>query len=243
MMSLFRAVIVFCLVLCVCLYASQTPSSDKGIEAITLPSADITLSFLQPGKIDKIFVKEGNKADANALLIQQYDVAESALLEQKKVDLNRLEQARKQNAATDLEVEHARLEVRTAEVQLDNMKMRSPIEGIVEKLDVEVGESVQALKDVIRIVKIDPLWVDVYVSQRDAYNIKLGDSAAVRFPEPQKATMTGNVIFISRAADAASDTRRVRIELPNKTGRPSGEHVTVNFSTGNKPNESGKKGD
>jgi len=241
-MYLYRWIVLWSFITGPGLYAAQAPSTAKGIEAITLPSADITLSFLQPGRIDKIFVKEGDKVDVNSLLIQQFDKAESAFLRQRMVDLERLKQARKQQAATDLEVEHAQTDVNIAEVQFDNMKMRSPIEGFVEKLDVDAGESVQALKDVVRVVKIDPLWVDVYVSQRESANLKLGESANVQFPEPQKAVLMGKIIFIARAADAASDTRRVKIELANKTARPSGEHVIVTFNSGKTKDETIQKG-
>lgn len=222
------------LIFSMCLAVAEPISPDDGIAAITTPSADIILSFLQPGRVDDIPVKEGDKVKAGALVMQQYDAAETAYLAQKRVDLKRLEEAKQRGAATELEVEHAKLEVKIAEIQVDNMKLRSPIDGFVEKIDVEVGESVQALEDVIRIVKTDPLWIEVHVPQDKAHSIKLNDSTSVRFPKPQRASHPGKVIFIARAGDAASDTRRVRIEVPNQTDRPSGEHVVVSFNRGGK---------
>ena len=209
---------------------AKTVSSEEGITAITIPSADITLSFLQPGRVDGIPVAEGDKVKANGLMMQQYNAAEAALLAQKRVDLKRLELAKERGATTDLEVEHAQLEVKIAEIRVDNMRLLSPIDGFVEKIDIEVGESVQALADAIRIVRIDPLWIDVHVPQDKAYTVKVGDTATVKFPEPQKESSLGKVIFVSRAADAASSTLRVRIEVPNKSNRPAGEHAHIIFS-------------
>ena len=89
--------------------------------------------------------------------------ASEASLAQKKVDLQKLEKAAASNAATALEVEHARLDVTIAELSLElarfeheqagrkyqeqkirvqNMQIKSPIDGSIEKIDVEVGESV-----------------------------------------------------------------------------------------------------
>ena len=208
--------------------------SDKGITAITIPSADITLSFLQPGRIDSIPVTEGDKVKADTLVIQQYNMAETALLAQKRVDLKRLELARQRHATTDLEVEHAQLEVKIAEIRVDNMRLLSPIDGFVEKIDIEVGESVQALADTIRIVRIDPLWIDVHVPQDKAYTIKIGDTAIVKFPTPKKESSLGKVIFVSRTADAASSTLQARIEVPNKSKRPAGERTYIVFSASKK---------
>jgi len=39
----------------------------------------------------------------------------------------------------------------------------------------------------------------------------------------------GTIIFVAAVADAASGTLRVRVEVPNKTRRPAGEHVVVSF--------------
>jgi multidrug efflux pump subunit AcrA (membrane-fusion protein) len=101
--------------------------------------------------------------------------------------------------------------------------------SFVEKIDVEVGESVQALADTIRIVRIDPLRIDVHVPQDKAHTVKVGDPAIVKFPKPQKKSSLGKVIFVSRAADAASATLRARIEVPNKSNRPSGESAHIVF--------------
>jgi len=205
------------------------PETKEGITAITIPSADITLSFLQAGRIDNIKVKEGDKVSATSLLIEQYMAAELASLSQKKVDLKRLESAKKRGAATNLEVEHAQLELNIAQIRVDNMKLLSPIDGFVEKVHVEVGESAQGLSDVIRVVRIDPLWIDVHVPQARASEVKVGGNAVVQFPGTGKETTTGKIIFVSRAADAASSTLRTRIEVTNKSNRPAGESIKVIF--------------
>jgi multidrug efflux pump subunit AcrA (membrane-fusion protein) len=229
---LIRGAVLSALILSGLPCALHAANTDDGLAAITAPSADISLSFVQAGRVDHILVKEGDKIEADAVVMQQYDAVESAYLDQKKVDLARLELAKQRGAATDLEVEHAKLEVKIAEVRVENMKLKSPIEGFVEKVDVEVGESVQALVEVIRIVRTDPLWIDVHVPQQKAFAVKLDEIANVMFPEPRSAEFPGKVIFIARAADAASDTLRVRIEVPNQEGRPSGEHVVVSFTGG-----------
>jgi RND family efflux transporter MFP subunit len=248
-------------------------SSVAGVRAITRPSADITLSFVQPGRIAQVPFKEGDMVKAGVMLVRQDDAAEQvqlaqlkaqaedttqiraseASLAQKKVDLARLEKAAASNAATFLEVEHARLEVTIAQLSLelarfeheqtgrkheeakirvDNMQLKSPIDGRIEKVDVEVGESANALADVIRVVKIDPLWIDAPVPLAEAIGLKTGMIARIQFVESGGAASTaeGRVISVASVADAASGTLRVRIEAANKTPRPAGEHVVVTFA-------------
>jgi multidrug efflux pump subunit AcrA (membrane-fusion protein) len=120
-------------VACLCLAIgplldSASGGVGTGIRAITRPSADITLSFVQPGRIAGVPFKEGDLVKAGEMLVRQDDAAEQvqlaqlkaqsenttqmraseASLEQKKVDLEKLQKAAASNAATFLEVEHAK---------------------------------------------------------------------------------------------------------------------------------------
>jgi len=266
----------------VLLAASGTVFPDTQIVAITVPSADVTLSFIQPGRIAKIHFKEGETVKAADVLVQLDDAADQvrlaqleaesenltqiqaaeASLAQKRVDLQKLQIAAERNAATELEVEHAKLDVTIAElslkvaifeheqaqrkydeakIQVDNMSLKTPIDGSIEKIDVETGESVNALGDVVRVVRIDPLWIDVPVPLTRTTNLRRGNTARVDFPDPEKISVDGTIVFIGAVADAASGTLRVRVELPNKSNRPAGEHVKVTFEPSQNNSEEVKR--
>ncbi len=259
-----------CFIFVLFLSGLQAASSNSTVRAITNPSSDITLSYVQPGRIAKVHFVEGAWVKAGQVLVQQDDSVEQiqlaqlkaasddttqiqasdASLAQKKVDLQKLEKAAAQNAATELEVEHARLSVRMAElslqlarfeheqaerkydevkVQVEKMSLASPIDGRIEKIHVEAGESINALTDVVRVVQIDPLWIDVPVPLIQAMDLTTKKTAMVVFPNPNRASLEGNIIYIAAVADAASGTLRVRIEVPNKSNRPAGEHVEIIF--------------
>ena len=198
--------VVFCAV--IPLISTVSPAAESslsdGIAAISAPSKDVTVSFLRPGRISQVYVKAGQKVKAGQPIVQQDDaaqqiqlsilkadsqdqsqiLADQAKLDQKKIDLKKIEWAAKRGSATDLEVEHAKLDVtisqlslkvaqfeheqskrryEEAKITVDRMRMKSPITGYVEQLFIEAGESVNGPDEVIRIVKIDPLWVDVPV--------------------------------------------------------------------------------
>ena len=138
-----------------------------------------------------------------------------------------------------------------ATIQLARMRLTSPIDGKVERPAdatgkplvqslLESGESVDSLEKIIRVVKIDPLSINVPVRLSQARLLKKGDKAQVFEALEAKAPgdpMIGRLLFpgariihIAAVADAASDTLTVRIEASNPTGRPVGERVFVTFS-------------
>ena len=180
--------------------------------------------------------------------------AAKAQLAQSEVDLKKIEWAAERGAATPLEVEHARLQVlidslrvrvakfekeqaarayEEARLQVDRMKLVSSIDGIVEKVTVEVGESVDAMQDVIRIVAIDPLWIDVPTPLAQASGLRVGQPASVALAEGENgegsSPVIGKIIHIASVADAASDTLMVRVEAPNNIARPAGQRMWVRF--------------
>lgn len=244
--------------------------SEEGIAAITMPSGDVTLSFVQPGRIAEVYVKEGDMVKTDQVLVRQDSAAEQAQLAlmreqsrditqieaqkaslgQKRSYMKRLEWAAERGSATEMEVQDAKLEVEIAEfslkaaqfeheqtirkyeetkIRVDNMVLKSPIPGRVERVAVEVGESIDRLSNAVRAVKTDPLWIDVHLSLDKGKTLKLNQKAKVIFQGNAEIASEGKVIFISTVADAASATLRARIEVPNKSNRPAGEHVSVIF--------------
>jgi RND family efflux transporter MFP subunit len=259
---------------CVLLAAAAPLAAQDRIEAVTKPSQDTVLSFVRPGQVAEVLVKEGDTVKAGQLLMRQDDKAELANMEQLKaqaeddtrlragqaklaqtrVDLKKTEGASKEGAATDLEVDHAKLEVTMAELslelakfeqeqdkrkyqemrlQIDRMRVVSPIDGVVERLLVEPGESAEAAEKIAQVVQIDPLWIDVAAPLAIARTLKKGQSSAVvEFDgnDPaRRSTVNGRIIHIAAVADSASGTLTVRVECPNATRRPAGEHVYVSF--------------
>ena len=179
--------------------------------------------------------------------------AAQADLDQKNVDLNKLEKGKGKGVVTPWELDHAELDVKIAELRLalarfehkqdqrkydearihvERMNIASPIAGMVEELFIEPGESVNALDEVIRVVRIDPLWIDVPVRRDETLTLKNGQQADVKFEDKASKVIKvikGRIIHIAAVADAASNTLTVRVEVPNKKHRPAGEHVKVSF--------------
>jgi len=115
-----------------------------------------------------------------------------------------------------------------AKATFEKTRLKTPISGIVEQTMVKAGENVdnQNMK-VMRIVNIDPLWIEVPVPFAVARDLKLDSPAGVIFSNKEKRE--GKVIHVATVADSASDSLLVRVEVENKAKTPAGERVTVSF--------------
>ncbi len=138
-----------------------------------------------------------------------------------------LQQQRREEAALQL------AEAREAHSQ---RTLRAPIGGIVEEIVVEAGETVEALRPVMRLVAIDPLTTEVAAPIGATLAIRVGDPAWIRFADPAgegsppPGWLPSRVTSLAQVADAASGTRLVRLETPNPSGHAAGRVVEVVFS-------------
>ena len=170
---------------------------------------------------------------------------------QKALELRRVKTLHEKRAATDTELEQAildhkingyavdlavfelaqaGLQYKEMNRQIKRMKIIAPCDGVVEELKVEKGESLEQAQDVVRLVKIDPLWVDIPVPLKIANTLKPGDTIKIYFDETLKDSREGKIVHIAVVADAAVDAMIVRVEIQNSKSRPAGTRVWAEFS-------------
>ncbi len=121
-------------VLLVCV--AQGFAQPRGYTGFTEPSRDLTLPLIRPGIVDEVLVEEGDTVEPGQVLVQQDIVAELLEVEyleakaelqgavsieaavrelaQKRVDLEKIRRAFDQGVATEMELEHAILDVEIA---------------------------------------------------------------------------------------------------------------------------------
>lgn len=188
---------------------------------------------------------EQKKVDYNVLL----ELAKHGDASREEVDHARLDVTIAELSLELSEFQHEQDKRRHEEAaeQLERMRLVSPIAGEVHEVLVEQGEAVDSLEDVVRLINSEQLWIDVPVpvdlgrkllmewEQARSKKRPLRRTACVHFPlarqagETQATTCTGEIIFVAKEADPASDTLLVRVQVPRPAGHPAGEHVRVQF--------------
>jgi len=103
------------------------------------------------------------------------------------------------------------------ETDIDNTVIRAPFSGVLEELEVEVGDVIKSLDDSIaRIVDYHPYLVVGYVPERYVRSITLGSSASARLVN--NFEVHGIIRYVSSLADPDTRTFKVEVEVPNGDG-------------------------
>lgn len=153
---------------------------------------------------------------ARQKLVRARDLADKQFisgqaLEQARADAtvadNRLAQAREQQGILAREHELAR-------AQLGLRTIRSPITGVVVERFLSSGERVEE-KAIFRVAVVNPLRVEVVLPSTFYTTVKTGMSVTVTPDFPGASPRLARVTVVDRLIDGASNTFRIRLELPN----------------------------
>lgn len=126
-------------------------------------------------------------------------------------------QAETLRANAEAELTHARL-------QLAATKVRAPFPGIVDQRMVEAGDFIQEYAPLLVLLDFSPWLVKGRVSERDAPNIRIGDSAWAELVNGDR--IDGRIRFISAEADASTRMFAVEMEV-TQTGASMSSGVTA----------------
>ncbi|MGF1923109.1 MAG: efflux RND transporter periplasmic adaptor subunit [Bacteroidia bacterium] len=123
------------------------------------------------------------------------------------------------NAKTQKEAAENR--IATLRSQISMYKIKSPISGTVDAMDLKVGQSVAPGMSGIRVINASNLKAKAFVAETYAGRVSQGDEVNVVFPDVPDSLRT-KINFASKTIDPSSRSFEIQINLPsNKKYRPN----------------------
>ena len=137
-----------------------------------------------------------------------------------------LEIAKSQLQSVKEDIRIKKMEFRRIEAQLEQRRIKSPIQGIVTRVTKDQGEFVSPNDPVVAtVVQLDPLLVVFSVPKEVARKLRQNEKVPVNFEDVETS---GTVEFVSPTTDAQSGTTRVKVRVPNpKLELQSGDLCTL----------------
>lgn len=222
---------------------SPVEASSEQFDGIIEPSEIVEVSSQVPGVLEELNVERGDIVKAGQILATLMSNVEKATVElaAAKVEFGkrkmiRNEELYKKQLISVHEKDELETEVQLSKLQhqetIEHLKMRtisSTIDGVVMERLLSPGEYVGE-NPILKIAKINPLYIEVVVPVEKFGSIKKGMMAKVMPESAMGGTYTGKVVIVDQVIDAASGTFGVRLELPNPSFRlPAGLKCKVRF--------------
>ncbi|MDR7455484.1 MAG: efflux RND transporter periplasmic adaptor subunit, partial [Armatimonadota bacterium] len=171
--------------------------------------------------------------DRRSVAPQEYDEV-AARARAAAAEVERLEEMRASLLARRAQVlariEQAEAEVRAATVTLGYTTLRAPLDGVVVAKPVEVGNLAAPGVPLVTLEE-ERYRLEVVVEESQIQKIRLGQRATVVI-DALRAEVAGTVAEVVPAADPASRTFVVKVELPPRAGLRSGLFGRARFAVG-----------
>jgi RND family efflux transporter MFP subunit len=217
------------------------------IETVKQPAVEEVVGTVQPklqavieakvsGRITRLAVTVGQSVKQGDVLVElatqeiqaKLDQA-SAAFRQAELDFNRVSNLRKQEAATQAEFDAAQARYHVAKAgvaEADALsgyaKIRAPFDGVIARKLADEGDLAMPGKPLLALEGRTGLRLVADVPSLLASRVEPGAKLAVRVdtvPDP----ILGTVAEIAPAADPASRTVNVKVDLPDAPGLRSGQ--------------------
>jgi len=186
---------------------------------------DVDVSSEASGRVTRVMVNVGDFVKANQLLALVDDELKSIGVDRAKAqliaaetsykksqrDFQRAEQLRSNDDISDAEFEAYRLSYRSAEAafrsaevdlrfaqrELEDTRIKSPIAGYVASKGVEIGEMVSRGKVVANIVDMSSIKVKLSIPEEEIGNVKVNQEATLRIDTAPQKVFDGTVFSVS----------------------------------------------
>ncbi len=205
-------------------------------QPVALLNSDVERAAMAAAKLRAEATSELQAAASNHDFAQKKKVRTADLYRQNFVSQQVRDQANTEADVAEMRLKQAREQMRQAQqeyalamAQYNQRTIRSPLSGVVVERYLHEGERVEE-KPIVKVATVDPLRVEVIVPALYFNKIKQGMSASVKPEMADVELRTGKVVVVDRVIDAASNSFRVRLELPNPDNElPPGLRCKVEF--------------
>lgn len=208
-----------------------TPDTDYMANGTFEPSQELEFPAENSGRVVRVLVDEGDtvrkgqvlaviKGDQLSIEMQNAQAAYQNAL----ADSQRYENAFKTGGVTKQQLDQAKLNLVNAKARLDQARInygdasiKSSINGIVNKRNIEPGSVVSPGTVLFELVNVSTLKLKVNVTEQQVAGLKVGTQVPVKasvFPDKE---FKGKITFIAPKADESLNFP-VEIEIANTAG-------------------------
>lgn len=181
-----------------------------------------TLARIEAGGLQDVYLsaRAGVTAASNSADVANRELARSEkLLAAGAIAERDIEQARRAAISANAALADAHARLATAQKQVGNTNVTSPMSGIVSERPISAGDVVQPGAAMFTVVDPSSMRLEGSVPSEQLNQVKVGAPVTFTVNGYPGRTFTGRVTRVNPTADPATRQVRVFISIPNAEGR------------------------
>lgn len=196
---------------------------------------EANLGAALPGRVEKIYYPAGSRVRKGDLLVSMSgELYTQALVEFNtiKKDYERVSRLNDKGSISSQDYDHVKAQYEASEAKVAMMKKNAeiiaPFSGTIVEYLVQEGENYffnlnldpgySSTSGILRLMKLDPVQVEVEINEKDLGKIEKGQKANITFDAIQNTVFTGKISSVKEVLSTMTHSSTVRIEVSNASG-------------------------
>ncbi len=189
--------------------------------------------FISPemgGRVTQVAVKEGQKVKMGDLLVSQDTRVLRNTIEELKTSLElattmyqRQQKLWDKNIGSEVQYLQAKnkkealeRKLATTRAQLDKLMIRAPFSGVIDKVDVRVGQNLAPGQPIVRLVSLADMYVKANISESFVGKFAPGQPVEINLPS-LGTTITSSISAVGQVIEPKNRTFEIEILIPAHT--------------------------
>ena len=182
------------------------------------------------GKVERVVAKSGSRVESGQVILEIEECGRverlkqsEALLKQRQLERDASEslsstgyRSEAQDNAALVALMAAAADLKRAQIELRNTRVRAPFSGILGKIVPQAGSFINGGQTIAQIASFDHLRVVSHVSEKSISKLRLHNPADIVLGSGE--VLRGDIAFIGRIASPGTKTYMIEVLADNKSG-------------------------
>ena len=196
---------------------AQNFSKEIIVKGFTEADKKVLVKSETSGKIISLPISQGTFVEEGEVICSLFIAERKANYDKALLDYNSAKKLFEEELFSSKQLQNAKSVYERAKIELDYANIKAPFSGVVDKIDLDVGDFLNRGSTCATLLDLDPMIVKGDISE-DELSVVTKDSQ-VSVMTNDGATYPGKVTFISSSADEMMHTFQIEVAISNPDGQ------------------------
>lgn len=192
-------------------------SKEIVVKGFTKADKKVLVKSETSGKIIELPLSQGTFVKKGEVICSLFVAERQANFDKALLDYNSAKKLYAEELYSSKQLQNAKSNYERARLELDYASIKAPFDGVVDKIDLDVGDFLNRGSTCATVLDLDPMMVTGDISENELLTLTKDSGAKVITNDGQE--YQGNITFISSSADEMMHTFDIEISIPNPLGK------------------------
>ena len=192
-------------------------SKEIVVKGFTKADKKVLVKSETSGKIVDLPIAQGTFVKKGEIICSLFVAERQANFDKALLDFNSAKKLFEEELYSSKQLQNAKSNYERAKLELDYANIKAPFDGVVDKIDLDVGDFLSRGSTCATLLDLDPMMITGDISENELLDLTKESSVKVITNDGQE--FQGQITFISASADEMMHTFDIEISIPNPSGK------------------------